>query len=564
MHERFLIAVDAADIVKLVEQCRQVNDIPCYPCRVIIAGRRDDFVRQSGKVADKLPLLRRIQLFKFADCAFPRFLAFRLPGGEIDKGRDMPRIEDFENLPFADFSHFNLALYTRKLLPMNSCRGCVNRCAFCNESPYWGKFRSRSAKRIYDEIIYQLSLYPAIDNVWFIDSLINGNMKVMSEMCDYFIASPRKFSWDASALIRKELSNEMLDKMKASGCNSLHYGLESGSNHVLKLMRKGYDRTLAKDVLKRTLDAGIQINVNLIVGFPGETVFDFIETVDMIRQLRQIRNFTFKPPVNTCHLVKGSYVYYHHEEYQVNSNEHNNWFIHDGSNTPAIRKHRQNLLRMFIRMGGQKNILAYTRDYIVLAYIYSSAILNQFYLQYLRFFYFKNIHYALFNSLPPLPSEERRWIYEKMVGGTSSKVPDKPMLYRAFSYLKDKYSSISSEGRKSRLNNKLLEKARVSSKENQFFFSKLYQRQLKDAIYKSDSIAPADRKAKLDFYILKTEKIIAMLPEEYNEFHLYSVLLLKMDMSTILPDLEKYSETYLVQAIIPFIKEFFAEIKQGN
>ena len=487
---------------------------------------------------------------------------FRLPNGEIDQGRDMPRIEDFENLPFADFSDFDLSQYTRKLLPMNSCRGCVNRCAFCNESPYWGKYRSRSAKRIYDEISFQLDLYPKIDNIWFIDSLINGNIKVMSEMCDFFIASPRKFSWDASALIRKELTDEMLIKMKASGCNSLHYGLESGSNHVLKLMRKGYNRLLAKDVLKRTLNAGIQINVNLIVGFPGETISDFMETLDMIRQLRQFKNFTFKPPVNTCHLVKGSYVYFHYDEYHLDSNEHKDWLIKDGSNTPSIRDHRQKLLRKFIEMGGQKNFLAYTRDYFYVAYIFISLIFKQFHIQHLRFFYYKYIFYSFFNGFPPSNKDDKRWIYEKFLKEKMDKNAGESNANKALSFMKDKYASIKLKNEKVTVKRKLLSPAGKykDSIKNLSYISKHFRKQLKKAIYTSEVIMLADRKVKYEFYLQKTGKIISMLPEEYTAFHLYTILLLKMDMKMVISDLDEYSEDYLLTAIVPMLRKFFEEL----
>ena len=483
---------------------------------------------------------------------------FRLPDGSIDEGRDMPRIEDYENLPYADFSDFDLHKYTRNLLPMNSCRGCVNRCAFCNESPYWGKFRSRSAKRIYDEIIYQLDLYPHINNIWFIDSLINGNMKIMSEMCDYFIASPRKFTWDASALIRKELTNEMLHKMKASGCNSLHFGLESGSNHVLKLMRKGYSRELAKDVLIRTLDAGIQINVNLIVGFPGETMFDFMETLDLIRQLRQYKNFKFKPPVNPCNLVKGSYVYFHHDEFLVNSNEHNAWLIGDGSNTPSVRLHRQKLMRKFIEMGGQKNILAYLRDYLYVAYIFILQVTKQFYLQHLRYLYYKYFFFPLINSLPPSSKDERKWMYDKAFQGKAGKANDKSFTQKVALCIKKTAVKFKTENKKG-VTKKVVERASDSKDKMKSakYLSQEFDKRIKVAIKKSKDINPDDRKAKYDFYILKINTIISMLPPEYDAARFYTILILEMDIREILSGLEKFSEETLLADVVSRLRKYF-------
>ncbi len=67
--------------------------------------------------------------------------------------------------------------------------------------------------------------------------------------------------------------------MKRSGCSSLNFGLESGSPRVIKLMRKNFDLNVAKRVIRDAFEAGIESYLFLIIGFPGETVADFVETL---------------------------------------------------------------------------------------------------------------------------------------------------------------------------------------------------------------------------------------------------------------------------------------------
>lgn len=460
-------------------------------------------------------------IVKLADCInenkdYTRLdgFAFRLTDGTLDKGRDMPRIMDFENLPFADFSDFNLELYTRKLLPMNSCRGCVNRCAFCNESPYWGKFRGRSAKRVFEEISYQLEKYPFIENIWFTDSLINGNMKMMSEMCDYFISMSRKFLWDASALIRKEMTDEILVKMKASGCNSLHYGLESGSNHVLKLMNKGYSRELAITILMRTLNADINVNVNLIVGFPGETVMDFMETVDLIRVMKKAEKFNYQPPVNTCMIVKGSDIYVNPLKYDVVFNEPEKWITRDWSNTPAIRKNRKDLLLKFIQKYVEKNRTAKFLNCKALILIFFTAYIKQIYYQYFDVFF-------------------RRILFRML---TEFEVIQKIGLLTIIFYgLGKKWISIGS-----------------------MYMESHFNRKIKKLVNKSDNFSAQEKSHRCELYIKKAKRIASMLPEEFKPYHLYSFLLIMIDEKHIISDLEAYSDEELLARAIPMLRKFFA------
>lgn len=95
----------------------------------------------------------------------------------------------------------------------------------------------------------------------------------------------------------KDLSDELIQVMKESKkvCRHLHLPLQSGSSRILKIMNRRYDKeqylALAKKIQREIPD--ISLTTDIIVGFPGETEEDFLETMDVVRQVRFDSAFTF-------------------------------------------------------------------------------------------------------------------------------------------------------------------------------------------------------------------------------------------------------------------------------
>lgn len=196
-------------------------------------------------------------------------------------------IGNLDGLPFPTFSEFDLSEYNQGLeykpLPLLLSRGCIQNCAYCIDHIMWPKYRCRSAQHVMDEISYHANENKA-KAFELIDLTCSGNLKRLSELCDRIIDSGIKFDWVSYAMVRKEMDLRLLQKMKRAGCHTLIYGVESGSDRVLKKMKKRYTVRDAARTLRLTHEAGICANINIIVGFPGETEDDFNLTVDFIRQ----------------------------------------------------------------------------------------------------------------------------------------------------------------------------------------------------------------------------------------------------------------------------------------
>ena len=140
--------------------------------------------------------------------------------------------------------------------------------------------------------------------------------------------------------------------MKLAGCNVISYGIESGNDKILKLMRKTYTPELAEKVIGDTFETGIDVIFNIIVGFPTETESEFAETKDFVRRCKKYASHV---ELVTLLLLKGSYLYNNFDEFNITSKEYSDldwqlkWQTNDGQNTYDIRKRRLEKLLKLIR-----------------------------------------------------------------------------------------------------------------------------------------------------------------------------------------------------------------------
>lgn len=251
---------------------------------------------------------------------------------------------NLNNTAFADFDDLDLNLYNSKqVLPINFSKGCIASCSFCNESRYNDTFRFRNAKRVIEEIELMQKKYKTV-HFHCIDSLVNGNLKLLKEICELTIQKNLKFTWGGLARFTSTLTRKVLEQMHAAGCRYLSFGMESASQHVLDLMQKNVKVENIHRIVNDCSDIGIAVDVSLIVGFPGEEEEHFMETMNFLDKFNQkLRIITF---YQTLSIIPNTYLFDHLDEfnviYQTNGND---WITKDGKNTLDIRKERLKRLR---------------------------------------------------------------------------------------------------------------------------------------------------------------------------------------------------------------------------
>ena len=213
---------------------------------------------------------------------------FYRQGAEV-VGTVAAMIKDLDSLPFPDFSDFPLGDYASefKLVPISTSRGCIAKCTFCGETNFMDRFRQMSPMRIVGEFMNGVTSYGA-EVFRMNDSLINGNLKILEAWLDELLARDVKIVFGAAqARINKRMSDELLSKLARAGCKLMQFGVETGSDKLLKVMKKGITSEEAYETILRVKKAGVGVQVNLIVGHFEETLGDYFQTLKLVFRVRK-------------------------------------------------------------------------------------------------------------------------------------------------------------------------------------------------------------------------------------------------------------------------------------
>lgn len=237
---------------------------------------------------------------------------------------------DLDSLPYPDYSDFDLSMYDQNGVSAELSRGCVAKCQFCSETTFW-RYRGRQATNILDELEYQYKTL-GITNVWFIDSLVNGNLKELKEFAQGLIDRRIRLYWLGYARCDGRMDLEYIKILKKGGCGMLSFGIESGSQRVLDLMKKNVKRDAVEQNLKDFTKAGIKCHTNWFVGFPGEGYNDVADTMTL---LWRTRNYNiFGRSFGTCQIGMDTPLNYERSKFGISEHQlTHQWRSNDFTNT---------------------------------------------------------------------------------------------------------------------------------------------------------------------------------------------------------------------------------------
>jgi anaerobic magnesium-protoporphyrin IX monomethyl ester cyclase len=146
--------------------------------------------------------------------------------------------------------------------------GCPHNCDFCAKPIFGRYFRRRGMDSIMDEIHEIRSL--GYDGLWIADDCFTLDLDHVRAFCKSLIKEDIRMKW--SCLSRTEpISRDDVRLMKRSGCSKVFFGLESGSNKVLRLMNKNTTTKAAEHMINLFSRSGIETAGFFMVGYPGET-----------------------------------------------------------------------------------------------------------------------------------------------------------------------------------------------------------------------------------------------------------------------------------------------------
>ncbi len=184
---------------------------------------------------------------------------------------------------------------------VNIMFGCNNFCSYCIVPYVRGRERSREPEAIIREIRRLVS--EGVTEVMLLGQNVNSYGKTLAEPVSFAELLEMVEEIDGLKRIRfmtshpKDLSDELIQVMAKSRklCHHLHLPLQSGSSRILKIMNRRYDKEKYLNLIEKIRDAvpDISLTTDIIVGFPGETEEDFLETLDVVEKADYDTAFTF-------------------------------------------------------------------------------------------------------------------------------------------------------------------------------------------------------------------------------------------------------------------------------
>ena len=214
---------------------------------------------------------------------------FKKNGGTID----LPQKSRLENLdlllfpardlvPIEKYSKF-LESRKKPATTIITSRGCPFLCTYCSK-PIFGRLcRERSPENILEEIVFLKEKYH-IKEVIFYDDTFTLNRERVKKLCQLLIEKRADISWKCETRVNL-VDEELLQLMKRAGCYLIGYGIESGNQKILDVLKKGITIAEIEGAVQMTRKAGIEILGYFMLGIPGEGEKEIRETIKFAKSL---------------------------------------------------------------------------------------------------------------------------------------------------------------------------------------------------------------------------------------------------------------------------------------
>lgn len=203
----------------------------------------------------------------------------------VHENLDRPPITDLDALPFPAYDKFHTSKYSLSEIPIVTSRGCPHMCIYCAVHCIMGyKFRPRSPENVVDEIKHWAA--KGHTHFQFTDDNFTFDMNRAKRICDLIIHEELKIKWNVRNGIRVDkVDKELLQKMKNSGCYFVFFGMESGSQEILKSIKKGTTIDQIRNAVALTKEVGLPAGGTFMIGHPDETYMDFEMSLSLAKSL---------------------------------------------------------------------------------------------------------------------------------------------------------------------------------------------------------------------------------------------------------------------------------------
>ena len=225
---------------------------------------------------------------------FSRERPFLPVAGQSPQNTVMTR--DLDTVPIPDYDDYfeqlresSIELPREPTLLLETSRGCwwgeKQHCTFCGLNGTTMTYRSKSAQRALDELIYLADRHPGC-KVTVVDNILD--MKYFKTFLK--VLAERKRDFGLFYEVKSNLRKDQLKLLAEAGVKTIQPGIESFSDNVLRLMRKGVSTLQNIQLLKWCAELNMRVFYNVLWGFPGESAADYDEVTRLIPLISHLRH----------------------------------------------------------------------------------------------------------------------------------------------------------------------------------------------------------------------------------------------------------------------------------
>ncbi len=284
------IKVDVVGIygmVSMLDECLWFAQQLRSHCRLLVAGGplptcdpelflKDFDVIVSGE--GEQTMLELLHAFEAgADLARIPGIVYRSePQGKLISTPERGFTRELDRIPFParsllpneSYIRYGKKKYGFAITTVMSTRGCPYRCEFCSNVVFGGSYRERSPENVVDEIVEALAL--GYERISFADDVFTMKKERVINVCREIQRRGLHFAWECLGRV-DALDYPTALEMKAAGCTRIFFGIESGSDQILKLMNKKITTEEAHRAVLAAHQAGLQVGAFFILCYPGDT-----------------------------------------------------------------------------------------------------------------------------------------------------------------------------------------------------------------------------------------------------------------------------------------------------
>lgn len=285
-HERFF----AFDVAKWVKEAGDIKVVMGGPHVTFTAEETldkvpfvDFIVRHEGELTMK-ELCNTLETGSLVSNV--KGLSYRDKEGRVHTNPPRPFIVDLDTLPLParhllrieDYKFFLPVPEMPQVTSLITSRGCPFNCKYCSATIMAGnKIRMRSPKNSVGEIEQILREYPSLSGLFIYDDHFAVNKSRVISICDEIKSRGLHFRWGCYSRV-DAIDREVARALKSAGCEMISFGVESGSDKVLKLMNKKVSPEQTIEAIKIVKAEGMMARSSFLYRYPGEGFLDIYKT----------------------------------------------------------------------------------------------------------------------------------------------------------------------------------------------------------------------------------------------------------------------------------------------